>query len=29
VFPQSRRPSARLMAFIDLASERLSAALVD
>ncbi|MBP6627493.1 MAG: LysR family transcriptional regulator [Arenimonas sp.] len=29
VFPQSRRPSARLMAFIDLASERLSAALAD
>ena len=29
VFPQSRRPSARLMAFIDLASERLSATLAD
>lgn len=29
VFPQSRRPSARLMAFIDLASERLSAVLAD
>jgi DNA-binding transcriptional LysR family regulator len=27
VFPQSRRPSARLMAFIDMASERLSTAL--
>ncbi len=28
VFPPSRRPSAKLMAFIDLASERLAAALV-
>ncbi len=27
VFPQSRRPSAKLMAFVDLASERLRAAL--
>lgn len=29
VFPQSRRPSARLMAFIDLATERLTAVLAD
>jgi DNA-binding transcriptional LysR family regulator len=29
VFPHSRRPSAKLMAFIDLASERLASALAD
>ena len=29
VFPHSRRPSAKLMAFIDLASERLAAALAE